>query len=246
MKKNGFTLAEVLITLAIIGVVATMTLPALMTNTQEQQAKTGLKKAINTLTEAATMNEAIEGANFASLTGYGDVLKGGDSDDNSNTLYGLLDARTAVDYAKTKGTTFTAGKTKQQSITTSSALTGFDKPQTIYLRDGSAIIIPAAGDIDGDTADVIQGDNLPYGYVIVFDTNGPKQPNVLSNCVGEPKAAKVDTALTSQTKEEDMAQIDTSACNTKSNRVIKDQFQLRLRGTTVQPEGAASAWALNN
>ena len=44
MKKNGFTLAEVLITLAIIGVVATMTLPALMTNTQEQQAKTGLKK----------------------------------------------------------------------------------------------------------------------------------------------------------------------------------------------------------
>ena len=37
MKKNGFTLAEVLITLAIIGVVATLTLPALMTNTQEQQ-----------------------------------------------------------------------------------------------------------------------------------------------------------------------------------------------------------------
>jgi prepilin-type N-terminal cleavage/methylation domain-containing protein len=60
MKKNGFTLAEVLITLAIIGVVATMTLPALMTNTGEQQAKTGLKKGINTLTEAAQMNEAID------------------------------------------------------------------------------------------------------------------------------------------------------------------------------------------
>ena len=44
MKKNGFTLAEVLITLAIIGVVATLTLPALMTNTAEQQAKTALKK----------------------------------------------------------------------------------------------------------------------------------------------------------------------------------------------------------
>ena len=44
MKKRGFTLAEVLITLTIIGVVATMTLPALMTNTAETQAKTGLKK----------------------------------------------------------------------------------------------------------------------------------------------------------------------------------------------------------
>ena len=42
MKKNGFTLAEVLITLAIIGVVATLTLPALMTNTQEQQSRTAL------------------------------------------------------------------------------------------------------------------------------------------------------------------------------------------------------------
>ena len=51
MKKNGFTLAEVLITLAIIGVVATMTLPAVMTNTAEQQAKSALKKGINTFTK---------------------------------------------------------------------------------------------------------------------------------------------------------------------------------------------------
>ena len=65
MKKNGFTLAEVLITLAIIGVVATMTLPALMTNTGEQQAKTGLKKGINTLTEAVTMNESVANFGFA-------------------------------------------------------------------------------------------------------------------------------------------------------------------------------------
>ena len=61
MKKNGFTLAEVLITLAIIGVVATMTLPALMTNTGEQQAKTGLKKMVNTLTEAAQMHKTVSG-----------------------------------------------------------------------------------------------------------------------------------------------------------------------------------------
>ena len=67
MKKNGFTLAEVLITLAIIGVVATLTLPALMTNTQEQQARTALKKGINTLTEAAQMNSAIAGLTMVLL-----------------------------------------------------------------------------------------------------------------------------------------------------------------------------------
>ena len=67
MKKNGFTLAEVLITLAIIGVVATLTLPALMTNTAEQQARTALKKGINTLTEAAQMNQAIDGFDYSNL-----------------------------------------------------------------------------------------------------------------------------------------------------------------------------------
>ena len=36
MKKNGFTLAEVLITLAIIGVVAAMTIPTLIANYQQK------------------------------------------------------------------------------------------------------------------------------------------------------------------------------------------------------------------
>ena len=51
MKKNGFTLAEVLITLSIIGVIATLTLPTLMTNINESQNKTGFKKVINTLSK---------------------------------------------------------------------------------------------------------------------------------------------------------------------------------------------------
>ncbi len=38
MKKNlGFTLAEVLLTLGIIGVVAAMTIPMLITNYQKKQ-----------------------------------------------------------------------------------------------------------------------------------------------------------------------------------------------------------------
>ena len=36
LKKTGFTLAEVLITLGIIGVVAAMTLPAVITNVQKK------------------------------------------------------------------------------------------------------------------------------------------------------------------------------------------------------------------
>ncbi|MCQ2754538.1 MAG: type II secretion system GspH family protein [bacterium] len=45
MKKFGFTLAEVLITLTIIGVIAAMTLPTLMANTSEAQIGPKLAKA---------------------------------------------------------------------------------------------------------------------------------------------------------------------------------------------------------
>ena len=43
--KKGFTLAEVLITLAIIGVVAAIAIPSVISNTQQQEFKTGLKKS---------------------------------------------------------------------------------------------------------------------------------------------------------------------------------------------------------
>jgi len=49
MKKNAFTLAEVLLTLAIIGVVAALTIPAVVTKVTKDQYVTGLKKAYNTL-----------------------------------------------------------------------------------------------------------------------------------------------------------------------------------------------------
>jgi len=47
--KQAFTLAEVLLTLAIIGVVAALTIPAVITKVTKDQYVTGLKKAHNTV-----------------------------------------------------------------------------------------------------------------------------------------------------------------------------------------------------
>lgn len=59
MQKNnqfiGFTLAEVLITLGIIGVVAAITIPVLMNNVQEQQFKEAYKKAYSAASQAWIM-----------------------------------------------------------------------------------------------------------------------------------------------------------------------------------------------
>lgn len=51
-KYWGFTLAEVLITLGIIGVVASLTIPSLMQNSQDRAFKTQLKKEYSVLSQA--------------------------------------------------------------------------------------------------------------------------------------------------------------------------------------------------
>lgn len=53
--KNAFTLAEVLITLGIIGVVAAMTLPTLINKFQEKQTVTAVKKAYSEFSQAFMM-----------------------------------------------------------------------------------------------------------------------------------------------------------------------------------------------
>ena len=68
-KRFGFTLAEVLITLGIIGVVAAMTMPTLMNQTQGAQYKTAYKKALSALSQAVTLNVALDEWNFADATG---------------------------------------------------------------------------------------------------------------------------------------------------------------------------------
>jgi len=49
---QGFTLAEILITLVIIGVIVAATIPTLINNTQKKEFVAGLKKANSTLTQA--------------------------------------------------------------------------------------------------------------------------------------------------------------------------------------------------
>ena len=55
--KKGFTLAEILIVLMVIGVIATMTVPSLMKGVNEAQFKTAYKKAFNAVTNIAAVEK---------------------------------------------------------------------------------------------------------------------------------------------------------------------------------------------
>ena len=58
---SGFTLAEVLITLGIIGVVAAMTLPALINNKQNKELQVGLEKGYSLISQVLQMMAYGEG-----------------------------------------------------------------------------------------------------------------------------------------------------------------------------------------
>ena len=58
--KSGFTLAEVLTTLMVIGVVAAMTIPTLMNSTNDQQLRVAYKKAMSVLGQGVQLMTAKE------------------------------------------------------------------------------------------------------------------------------------------------------------------------------------------
>ena len=58
VKKYGFTLAEVLITLGIIGVVAALTIPTLMANHRKHVVETKLEKIYSVMNQAINMTNA--------------------------------------------------------------------------------------------------------------------------------------------------------------------------------------------
>jgi prepilin-type N-terminal cleavage/methylation domain-containing protein len=60
-KKTAFTLAEVLVTLGIIGVIAALTVPGLKKHTGEKETVAGLKKAYSSLNQLVARSEIDNG-----------------------------------------------------------------------------------------------------------------------------------------------------------------------------------------
>lgn len=65
--KKAFTLAEVLITLGIIGIVAAMTLPAVVTNIQDKQFKSAFKKQYSAFSQAMQKAYMEEGQAYSKI-----------------------------------------------------------------------------------------------------------------------------------------------------------------------------------
>ena len=100
MKQNGFTLAEILVSLTVVGVLAALTIPGLVKNVQKEQAGSVLGKSVEQLEVGfqniiQTANDNFEDSSYAetlSVIKFTDLVpsdsdieipSGDDSDDNS-------------------------------------------------------------------------------------------------------------------------------------------------------------------
>ena len=105
-KRFGFTLAEVLITLGIIGVVAAMTMPTLMNSTNGAQYKTAYKKALSVLSQAVVLNVALDDYDLSQTTAA--------TEDDNASLYNLFKNRMNV--VKTQGASQCTAGNKTQDV----------------------------------------------------------------------------------------------------------------------------------
>ena len=170
MKKLGFTLAEVLITLVIIGVIAAMTVPTLMNNTNAQEYRSALKKAIAGLNQALTLNYALEG------------LSAQDYSTGTALVTDVFKRRMSVIEGDTSFTS--TGCAGTDVFTTADGMmfcvTGFSSAQ----NDAQGSICDSYNTtacVDGSTEDAAGGAN------IWIDVNGVKKPNRATTSSSRPR-----------------------------------------------------------
>lgn len=150
MKKNAFTLAEVLVVIAIIGVVATITLPNLSQNTSDVDTVAKVKKTVATLQTSLDMAK----------DKYGEDLSTWTASDNSDaakaTRYGNRLSE-FLSISKSCGTNTNQGCFSSSSIgsISGSSMNSLDTNSNYYkiiLNDGASIAFGKSFmyiDIDG-------------------------------------------------------------------------------------------------
>jgi len=167
-KRFGFTLAEVLITLGIIGVVAAMTMPTLINQTNGAQYKAAYKKALSAIAQGITLNVALDDADFA------DTKKDGTA---GGTILSVLQKRMNVVRALD-------GQAIDSTYNLSSlrASGGAENPTatntTVFFNDGSMLTYPKNSEACTEAAPC-------KGFI---DVNGLKGPNKEAKCDGTDDA----------------------------------------------------------
>lgn len=157
--KSGFTLAEVLITLGIIGVVAALVMPSVMTNYTYKVLGVKLSKFASQL-EAATRPYVVQNEQFKkgeANNGSADILKEFLED---SFLYSRIES--SGDATKKASDIVPAGEVFEEARTSDTSVEAYNSEYVLTLKDGTSMIVANAAE-DAKTNGLLDGDSAKVG-----------------------------------------------------------------------------------
>ncbi len=212
-KSFAFTLAEILIALTIIGVVAALTVSNVMINVNAAHAKTGLRKGIAGLNQAILMNVNKQGYDCAEAAPEIDA-----NDKDAATLYNILirymgaQKLDSSDIWSVHGNflssnmgrlSYAAHQSLYPHISPKEVLIPREEDKNYYyyysLPDNMALIVPNDLYSCGNPRMVFNSDGtMPWRYtqnpntacIAFLDVNGKKGPNQVIGCDAVPDELK--------------------------------------------------------
>jgi len=182
-QKKGFTLAEILIVLTVIGVVAALTIPTLLQNTNQAELKAGLKRGFADLQQATLQIKNDNGGSLANAfrNGAGGAL---DTENFKNALKSKLsiikDCSGTTSFGGTGGGASAEGCWHGVSSGDFKLLNGTligDRPYPgLILSNGALIEMDIISSSCTDNLSAQGGTYTRCGWLDI-DVNGFKKPN---------------------------------------------------------------------
>lgn len=233
--KKAFTLAEVLITLGIVGVVASMTLPAILQKNQKTTAVNRLKKIYSQSLQAlvaAQREDDPEGIVLRDL--LANAASSGGNPESSNyfaDVYIKPYFKVVKDYGHTSLREANLPKYYPlNGVWDSDAVANYSEGafRILVLSDGTIMYIGTGA----------VGDPKSYGIVFEIDINGVQKPNVRGKdvfCMAYYPTANVLKMLTLNIMKSRQDYLNN--CNAKASTIPS-----RMCGALIQHDG----WAMKN
>ncbi len=169
-RKAAFTLAEVLITLGIIGVVAAMTLPTLIANGNKQAAVTALKKNYNILNQALQLSQNDNGDYQYWENGFQMGAESYFAKYYEPYLKGIKKCTDYCGYKEQYPWKNLSGKVFAWAVQIDNLR------QPYVLADGTIIVVSVGSGIQNN-------EEYESNNYIIVDINGTKRPNTLGKDV---------------------------------------------------------------
>ena len=201
MKNLGFTLFETLLTLAIIGVVSALTIPALVNNHQNHIAETSLHKFYNDLDRAVENYMAEQHVDDLSESDLAESAQGLTEFVNK---YFKIQKNCGTRYYENEGNSCFARYYKRLNNNDTIDLTRNQCNIVFRTTNGMAVCMDTATmeTINPDSDSSIQSDyniesELGVAIGVEVDINGPQGPNILGrdffNCIAVMRTGRITT-----------------------------------------------------